>query len=41
MKCQILFSGNKKKNINLLSADFAHSTVSVYMNGCTTESALN
>ena len=30
MKCQILFSGKNKKNIiNLLSAEFTHSTVSV------------
>ena len=30
MKCQILFSGKDKKNIiNLLSANFAHSMVSV------------
>ena len=33
MKCQILFSGKNKKNIiSLLSAEFAHSMVSVNYN---------
>ena len=27
MKCQSLFSGKNKKNINLLSAEFAYSMV--------------
>ena len=27
MKCQILFSENNKKNMNLLRAEFAHTTV--------------
>ena len=32
MKCQILFSGkNKKKVVNLSSAEFSHSTESVKM----------
>ena len=29
MKYQILFSGRNMKNINLLSAEFAHSVLSV------------
>ena len=29
MKCQILFSGKNKKNISLLSAEFAHRVVKV------------
>ena len=29
MKCQILFSGNNKKNINLLSAEIAERVVMV------------
>ena len=41
MKCQSLFSGKNKKNIiNLLSAEFAHSTVSVNANEpCNVKSA--
>ena len=30
MKCQFLFTGKNKKNINLLSAEFAHRVVKVY-----------
>ena len=29
MKCQILFSRKNKKNVSLLSAEFAHSMISV------------
>ena len=29
MECQILFSGNNKKTINLSSAEFAHRAVTV------------
>ena len=29
MKCQILFSGEKKRNISLKSAEFDHSVLSV------------
>ena len=29
MKCQILFSGKNKKNVNLLPVEFAHRVVKV------------
>ena len=31
MKCQILFSGKNKKNINLSSAEFVQRVVKVYI----------
>ena len=33
MKCQNLFSGKNKKNINLSSADFAKRVIKVKVNG--------
>ena len=34
MKCQILFSGKNKKNINLSSAELAQREVKVKYEGC-------
>ena len=40
MKCQILFSGKNKENINLWSAEFSHRVVMVNVNGCTSKENL-